>query len=180
MPSPVQSICDAHDTIANGQYSAVWSMGHTQQLEEIPKGTIDDDTTDLRIIHGTEGEGNILQSPDSTHKTFRGLGAGGVVCNLVAIASDFRPKCLGSMLDATKYPRVHTEYVFVKSVGPKVLWTESRMQGTGEYFPSLQFHAKIVEGEIGGVTIFRPFGEFRRANSYCHLYGSQGQRQAYF
>ncbi|GFW26295.1 hypothetical protein TNCV_4423421 [Trichonephila clavipes] len=32
MPSPVQSNCDAYDTIANGQYSAVWSMGHTQQV----------------------------------------------------------------------------------------------------------------------------------------------------
>ncbi|GFX25102.1 retrovirus-related Pol polyprotein from transposon 297 [Trichonephila clavipes] len=32
MPSPVQFNCDAHDTIANGQYGAVWSMGHTQQV----------------------------------------------------------------------------------------------------------------------------------------------------
>ncbi|GFW00091.1 hypothetical protein TNCV_3568792 [Trichonephila clavipes] len=32
MPSPVQYNCDAHDTIANGQYGAVWSMGHTQQV----------------------------------------------------------------------------------------------------------------------------------------------------
>ncbi|GFW75220.1 hypothetical protein TNCV_449241 [Trichonephila clavipes] len=32
MPSTVQSNCDAHDTIANGQYVAVWSMGHTQQV----------------------------------------------------------------------------------------------------------------------------------------------------
>ncbi|GFV14952.1 hypothetical protein TNCV_639111 [Trichonephila clavipes] len=32
MPSPVQSNCDAHDTIANGQYGAVWSMGHTQHV----------------------------------------------------------------------------------------------------------------------------------------------------
>ncbi|GFT39244.1 hypothetical protein TNCV_2421781 [Trichonephila clavipes] len=32
MPSPVQSNCDAHDTIANGQYGAVWSMGHTTGL----------------------------------------------------------------------------------------------------------------------------------------------------
>ncbi|GFS51538.1 uncharacterized protein TNCV_549651 [Trichonephila clavipes] len=32
MPSPVQSNCDAHDIIANGQYGAVWSMGHTQQV----------------------------------------------------------------------------------------------------------------------------------------------------
>ncbi|GFT80369.1 hypothetical protein TNCV_1190111 [Trichonephila clavipes] len=31
-------------------------------------------------------------------------------------------------------------------------------------------------------AIYRPFGEFRRANSYCHLYGTegQGQRQTYF
>ncbi|GFS90231.1 hypothetical protein TNCV_508661 [Trichonephila clavipes] len=27
-----------------------------------------------------------------------------------------------------------------------------------------------------GVSIYRPFGEFRRANSYCHLYGAQGER----
>ncbi|GFX34573.1 hypothetical protein TNCV_3658111 [Trichonephila clavipes] len=33
------------------------------------------------------------------------------------------------------------------------------------------FHAKM---EIGSVTIYRPFGEFRRANSYCHLYDGQG------
>ncbi|GFV21356.1 transposable element Tcb1 transposase [Trichonephila clavipes] len=32
MPSPVQSNCDAHDTIANGHYGAVWSMRHTQQV----------------------------------------------------------------------------------------------------------------------------------------------------
>ncbi|GFU15599.1 hypothetical protein TNCV_1170981 [Trichonephila clavipes] len=35
----------------------------------------------------------------------------------------------------------------------------------------------IVEVEIGGVVIYLPFGEFRRANSYCHLYGAQGQGQ---
>ncbi|GFV26685.1 hypothetical protein TNCV_3090501 [Trichonephila clavipes] len=35
MPSPVQFNCDAHDTIANGQYGAVWSMGHTQQLVDL-------------------------------------------------------------------------------------------------------------------------------------------------
>ncbi|GFV54701.1 uncharacterized protein TNCV_3844201 [Trichonephila clavipes] len=73
---------------------------------------------------------------------------------------------------------VHTEYVLFKPVGPKVLWVESRLQGTGEYFPPLQFHVEIVEVEIGGVAIC-PFGEFRRAKSYCHLYGAQGQRQAY-
>ncbi|GFY08715.1 hypothetical protein TNCV_5006281 [Trichonephila clavipes] len=39
MPSPVQSNCDAHDTIANGQYGAVWSMGHTQQTIKISSRT---------------------------------------------------------------------------------------------------------------------------------------------
>ncbi|GFV36730.1 uncharacterized protein TNCV_1034061 [Trichonephila clavipes] len=38
--------------------------------------------------------------------------------------------------------RVHVEYVLVKLVGPKVLWVESGsiLQGTGEYFPPLQFY----------------------------------------
>ncbi|GFX15295.1 uncharacterized protein TNCV_3302251 [Trichonephila clavipes] len=69
--------------------------------------------------------------------------------------------------------QVHMEYVLVKSVGPKVLWAESRVQRTGEYFPPLQSHGKIVEVEIGGFAIYRPFRESRRANSYCHLYGAQ-------
>ncbi|GFV53093.1 hypothetical protein TNCV_2893251 [Trichonephila clavipes] len=34
-------------------------------------------------------------------------------------------------------------------------------------------------GDRRRVAIYRPFGEFRRAKSYCHLYGAQGQRQAY-
>ncbi|GFX89003.1 uncharacterized protein TNCV_2853031 [Trichonephila clavipes] len=78
--------------------------------------------------------------------------------------------------------RVHTENVLVKLVGSKILWAESRLQGTGEYFPPIQFHGKIVEVEIGDGAIHRPFGEFLRAKSYCHLYGAQGlgQRQAYF
>ncbi|GFX10504.1 uncharacterized protein TNCV_2583261 [Trichonephila clavipes] len=53
--------------------------------------------------------------------------------------------------------RVHSEYVLVKSVGPKVLWAEPRVQGTGEYFPPLQSHGKIVEVEIGVVALYRPF-----------------------
>ncbi|GFU61219.1 hypothetical protein TNCV_1071641 [Trichonephila clavipes] len=32
MPSPVQSNCDAHNTIANGQYGAIWSIGQTQKV----------------------------------------------------------------------------------------------------------------------------------------------------
>ncbi|GFU27901.1 uncharacterized protein TNCV_450001 [Trichonephila clavipes] len=65
--------------------------------------------------------------------------------------------------------RVHMENVLVKSVGSKVLWVESRVQMTGEYFPPIQFHGKIVEVEIGGGAIYRPFGEFLRAKSYCHF-----------
>ncbi|GFY33142.1 uncharacterized protein TNCV_2230911 [Trichonephila clavipes] len=79
--------------------------------------------------------------------------------------------------------RVHTENVLIKSVGPKVLWTESRVQGTGEYLPPLQSLGKIVEVEIGGVAIYRPFEEFRRViRTVTYLYGAQGlgQRQAYF
>ncbi|GFX33821.1 uncharacterized protein TNCV_3962301 [Trichonephila clavipes] len=60
--------------------------------------------------------------------------------------------------------RVHKEYVLVKSVGPKVLWAESRVQGSGEYFPPLQCHGKLLEVEIGGVAIYHPYGEFRRDN----------------
>ncbi|GFV69484.1 uncharacterized protein TNCV_2778991 [Trichonephila clavipes] len=71
--------------------------------------------------------------------------------------------------------RVNTEYVLLKSVGQKVLWAESRVQGTGDYFPPLQFHVKVGEVEIDGVSIYHLFGEFHRANSYCHPYGAQGQ-----
>ncbi|GFX91258.1 hypothetical protein TNCV_1246731 [Trichonephila clavipes] len=52
-------------------------------------------------------------------------------------------------------------------------------RGLENISPPLQFHAKIVEVEIGGAVIYRPLGEFRRANLYCHLHGAQGQRQAY-
>ncbi|GFV58596.1 hypothetical protein TNCV_646701 [Trichonephila clavipes] len=38
------------------------------------------------------------------------------------------------------------------------------------------FNAEFVEVKIGDVANYRPFGEFRRAKSYCHLYGVQGQR----
>ncbi|GFX51849.1 uncharacterized protein TNCV_5015511 [Trichonephila clavipes] len=44
--------------------------------------------------------------------------------------------------------------------------------GTGEYFPPLQFTCRYCGGgDRGRVAIYRPFGEFRRAKSYCHLYG---------
>ncbi|GFS60923.1 hypothetical protein TNCV_2002601 [Trichonephila clavipes] len=73
------------------------------------------------------------------------------VGSLVIRASDSRPEGLRSMPDATKYP-------------PSTHGFPCRNCGGGDR---------------GGVAIYRPFGEFRRAKSYCHLYGAQGQRQAY-
>ncbi|GFW64698.1 uncharacterized protein TNCV_701011 [Trichonephila clavipes] len=76
-------------------------------------------------------------------------------------------------------PRVHTKYVLVKSVGSKVLWAESRVQGTGEYFPPLQTHDKIVEVVSPSIIPSSNFTELIRTVT---LYGAQGlgQRQAYF
>ncbi|GFV37319.1 uncharacterized protein TNCV_2700061 [Trichonephila clavipes] len=73
--------------------------------------------------------------------------------------------------------RVHTEYVLVISVGTKFCGM-SHERRYWRICPSPSVHAEIVE--IGGVAIYRPFEEFRRAKSYCHVYGAQGQRQAYF
>ncbi|GFT52395.1 uncharacterized protein TNCV_502251 [Trichonephila clavipes] len=99
------------------------------------------------------------------------------VGSLVVRASDSRPEDLSSMPPNTH--RVHTEYVLVKSVGPKSYGLSHELRDW-RIFPSPSVHAEIVEVEIGGVAIYRPLGNFRRAKSYCHLYGAQGQRQAYF
>ncbi|GFX78030.1 uncharacterized protein TNCV_971841 [Trichonephila clavipes] len=77
--------------------------------------------------------------PCGMHAT---LWQGGVAMgSLVVGALESGPEGLGSMPVPPNTLRVHTEYVLVKSVGPKVLWAESRVQGTGENFPPLQFHA---------------------------------------
>ncbi|GFT35884.1 hypothetical protein TNCV_2154431 [Trichonephila clavipes] len=50
--------------------------------------------------------------------------------------------------------RVHTEYVFVKSMVPKVLWVvaaEATSAGGWRMFPS----PPVVEVEISGVAIYR-------------------------
>ncbi|GFU91457.1 hypothetical protein TNCV_2542251 [Trichonephila clavipes] len=46
------------------------------------------------------------------------------------------------------------------------------------FIPKLWKWRSVVSPSV--VKIYRPFGEFRRASSYCHLYGAQnqGQRQA--
>ncbi|GFV53025.1 uncharacterized protein TNCV_1460931 [Trichonephila clavipes] len=71
--------------------------------------------------------------------------------------------------------RVHTVNQWVRSLVGLITSAE-----TGEYFPPLQFTCRNCgSGDRGRVAIYRPFGEFRRAKSHCHLYGAQGQREAY-
>ncbi|GFU44689.1 hypothetical protein TNCV_1507631 [Trichonephila clavipes] len=93
--------------------------------------------------------------------------------------------------------REYTEYVLVKSVGPKVLWAaaaETTSSGGWRIFTSSPVSSLNYEGRDRRCAICRKvqpvsqavasfissIREFHRANSYCHLYGSQGQgRQAY-
>ncbi|GFV88572.1 uncharacterized protein TNCV_1243821 [Trichonephila clavipes] len=65
-----------------------------------------------------------------------------------------------------------------RRVGQRCTLNLSRAQ-TFSRWCGVEFHAEIVVVAIGGVAIYLPFGEFRRAKSYCHLYGVQGQRHAY-
>ncbi|GFU15577.1 hypothetical protein TNCV_1170801 [Trichonephila clavipes] len=58
--------------------------------------------------------------------------------------------------------------------------SDSRREGLGAMPDATKFPPSTRGVEIGGVAIYRPCGEFRRVNSYCHLYGAQGQRQTYF
>ncbi|GFV73587.1 hypothetical protein TNCV_1269671 [Trichonephila clavipes] len=51
--------------------------------------------------------------------------------------------------------------------------SDSRPEGLG----SMSDATKCTRS---GVAIYRPFGEFHPANSHCHLYGDESQRQAYF
>ncbi|GFV15516.1 hypothetical protein TNCV_4835421 [Trichonephila clavipes] len=69
----------------------------------------------------------------------------------MARASDSRTEGLGSMLDVTDTLRVHTDSL-----------------------------AEIVEVEIEVVSpSIVPSGSFSELKSHCHLYGAQGQRQAF-
>ncbi|GFS60199.1 uncharacterized protein TNCV_2827061 [Trichonephila clavipes] len=92
-----------------------------------------------------------------------------------------RKTSIGAKSEAQKHQqmtRISEEILFTfecVSTSLLPLWAESQAQGTGEYFPPLQFHAEIVDVEIGGVAIYHSFGEFRRAKLYCHLYGAKGQ-----
>ncbi|GFW27465.1 uncharacterized protein TNCV_163081 [Trichonephila clavipes] len=70
--------------------------------------------------------------------------------------------------------RVHTEYVLVKSMGPKVLWTESRGQEDWRIFPSPSIPCLNCGGGDLWCRHLSSLREFLRAKSYCQLYGAQG------
>ncbi|GFX80196.1 uncharacterized protein TNCV_2642121 [Trichonephila clavipes] len=71
--------------------------------------------------------------------------------------------------------RVHTEYVLVKSVGLKPCGLSHERRGLENITLPFSSMHKFVELEVGGVAIYRHFGEFRRPKSNCQLYGAQGQ-----
>ncbi|GFX01648.1 hypothetical protein TNCV_3971481 [Trichonephila clavipes] len=102
------------------------------------------------------------------------------VGSLVVRASDSKPEGMGSMPDATKHPPSNTRSTCSLNQWVRSLVGLITSTGTGEYFPPLQFACRNCGGgDRGRVAIYSSFGEFRRAKSYCHLYGAQGQRQAY-
>ncbi|GFT43048.1 hypothetical protein TNCV_3768911 [Trichonephila clavipes] len=78
------------------------------------------------------------------------------VGSLVVRALDSRPEGLGSMPDVTKYTRstCSLNQWVRKSCG-------QNHECIGMVNISLQSHGKIVEVEIGGVSTYRPFREFR-------------------
>ncbi|GFW65358.1 uncharacterized protein TNCV_396241 [Trichonephila clavipes] len=74
------------------------------------------------------------------------------------------------------------EYVLVKSVGPQSCGL-SHEHRAWRIFPSPSVSMQNCEGgDKVGVTIYLPSGNFaenRTFETYCHLYGAQGQRQTY-
>ncbi|GFT51793.1 hypothetical protein TNCV_4440841 [Trichonephila clavipes] len=57
--------------------------------------------------------------------------------------------------------RHHTELVCINARSYRICWRGFK-----------RFNAEVVEVDIGGVAIYHPFGEFRRAKSYGDLYGA--------
>ncbi|GFT25240.1 uncharacterized protein TNCV_181101 [Trichonephila clavipes] len=71
--------------------------------------------------------------------------------------------------------RIHTEYVLVKSVGPKVLWAEIMSARDWRIFSSPSVPRLKCGGGDRWCRHLSPLREFHRAKSYCHLYGAQAQ-----
>ncbi|GFX64984.1 uncharacterized protein TNCV_451221 [Trichonephila clavipes] len=86
------------------------------------------------------------------------------------------------------FSRVHCYQQFLTAHSERSTWPATRLvDQPAVFFPmirllsnSLNFPRRNCEGGDRDVAIYRTFGEFRRAKSYCHLYGAQGQRQVYF
>ncbi|GFU83531.1 hypothetical protein TNCV_4217911 [Trichonephila clavipes] len=78
------------------------------------------------------------------------------------------------MPDVSKHPPSTHGVRTRKISGSESLVGRITSAGDWRIFPFPSVPAKIMEVEIGGVAIYRPFGKFRRANSYCHLYSAQG------
>ncbi|GFU17440.1 hypothetical protein TNCV_4309691 [Trichonephila clavipes] len=99
---------------------------------------------------------------------------------LVVRASDSRPEGLGSNARCHQTPSEYTRSTCSLNQWVRSLVGFITNAGSGEYFPPLQFTCRNCGGgDRGRVAIYRPFGKFRRAKSYCHLYGALGQQQAY-
>ncbi|GFY30749.1 uncharacterized protein TNCV_3119091 [Trichonephila clavipes] len=99
--------------------------------------------------------------------------------NLAVRALDSRPEGLGSTPDATKYPRIYKEYVLVKSVGPKSCGMSHECR-VWRVFPFPSDRCRNCGGGDRWCRHLWSLRGSRRAKSFCHLYGAQGQRQAYF
>ncbi|GFY19756.1 uncharacterized protein TNCV_4649281 [Trichonephila clavipes] len=74
--------------------------------------------------------------------------------------------------------RVHMEYVLVKSEDPKSCGLNHECKDW-RIFPSTSVPCLNCGGGDRCCRYLSSLQEFHRANSYCHLYGDQGQRQAY-
>ncbi|GFT93765.1 hypothetical protein TNCV_2111571 [Trichonephila clavipes] len=104
------------------------------------------------------------------------------VGSLVVRASDPDRKAWGSMPDAPPNTfQVHTVYVLVKSVGPKVLWLNHECRGlentSSPSIPCLNCGAgNRWCRRLSSIRGISP-SLIRTVNP---IYGAQGQRQAYF
>ncbi|GFT26458.1 hypothetical protein TNCV_3603241 [Trichonephila clavipes] len=75
----------------------------------------------------------------------------------------------------------YVETIFVVQRRPAQLSSSSlnRMTRSVTKSPRVAQYSLIVEVEKGRVAIYRYRGSFTELKSHCHLYGAQGQRQAY-
>ncbi|GFT39321.1 hypothetical protein TNCV_2422351 [Trichonephila clavipes] len=88
--------------------------------------------------------------------------------------SDSRPEGLGSMPVPPNTLREHTEYMLVKSVGPKSCGLNHECKGLENISLPFSSLPKLWRGDRWCCHLSF-LQEFHRDNSYCHLYGAQSQ-----